>query len=96
MLGGKEIAKRNLKVLQRIYEPDLTDLRRRAATEWHSKLIVHYVKAKYGPDKFPSKVVTVGAGIEKWVEKWGIYPSRTTNRVDLGKGMEESGFVFRE
>ena len=45
-LGGNEIAKRNLKVLERIYGPALTDLSKRAAREWQSELIVGYL---YGP-----------------------------------------------
>ena len=41
-LGGNEIAKRNLKVLERIYGPALTDLSKLAAREWQ---MTHLVSA---------------------------------------------------
>ena len=37
-------------MLERIYGPALTDLSKRAARDWQSKLIVGYLNVKYGPE----------------------------------------------
>ena len=78
-LGGNEIAKRNLKVLERIYGPALTDLSKRAAREWQSKFIVAknltgniLTSPVTGLESSSSKVVTGGADIEEWMEKSGV------------------------
>ena len=60
-LGGNKIAKRNLKVLEQIYGPTLTDLSKRAAREWQRKLIVGYLNVKYGPEGAYSELSTVPA-----------------------------------
>jgi len=58
-LSGNEIAKRNLKVLERIYGPALTDLSKRAAREWQSKLIVGHLNVKDDPEGAYSGLSTV-------------------------------------
>ena len=92
-LGGNEIAERNLKVLERIYGPALTDLSKRAAAEWQGQLIDRYLGLKYASGSFSSKLVIAGTEIEKVMEKWGYRSSGNTIRVVLEKWMEKSKVV---
>ena len=92
-LAGNEVARRNLKVLERIYGPALSDLSKRAATEWQGQLIDHHLSLKYGAEGFSSEVVIAGADIGKVMEEWGYYPSRSTMRVVLEKWVEKRGVV---
>ena len=92
-VAGNQIARRNLKLLERIYGPALTDLSKHAVTEWKGQLIDRHLSLKYGAESLSSESVVAGMDVEKIMEQWGYYPSKKTIRVVLEKLMGKRSVV---
>ena len=84
-VAGNEIARRNLTLLERVYGPVLTNLSKRAVTEWQGQLIERHLRLQYGGEKFAAEDFVAGTDIQKRMEKWGYYTSQNTIRAVLEK-----------
>ena len=91
--AGNQTAGRNLELLERIYGPALTDLSKRAATEWQAQLIDRYLSLNYEPDDVSSAFGNAETDIEKMMAKWGYYPSRNVIRVLVERWIEKNMVV---
>ena len=92
-VAGNETAGRNLKLLERIYGPALTDLSKRVATEWEAQLIDRFLSLKYDPEDVSPEFVIAETDIEKVMAKWGYYPSRNVIRVLVERWIERDRIV---
>ena len=92
-VSGNQTAGRNLKLLERIYGPAMTDLSKRFATEWEAQLIDRFLNLKDDPEDVSTEFAVAETGIDKVMAKWGYYPSRHVIRVLVEKWMEKDKIV---
>ncbi len=88
-VAGNQTAGRNLKLLERIYGPALTDLSKRVATEWEAQLTDRFLSLEYGLEDVSSEFVIAETDIEKVMARWGYYPSRNVIRVLVERWIEK-------